>query len=104
MVGWVVMMKRTPLSEMEIVGESKSERLAIRQADRCYSLDLADVVMVVECDTQTELYHSVYKRERKCKHTNVQFTLTTSGVQPVCCKCGLVMITNRMEVGANEER
>lgn len=98
-----MLIKRTHQSKTEIVGESPSERSAIVKADRFYRMDLLHSVAVVECDTKTDLYNQVYKRERRCIHSNVQYTLTTTGIEPVCQSCGLVMLTNRVEVCVDEE-
>lgn len=100
MKGWIIVAKMNYQAQAEMIAEAPSERSGIARADRVYCLDLADTVVVVECDTKTNLYNTVYKRERKCKHPNVQFTLTTSGIEPVCCGCGIVMMTNRVEITA----
>jgi len=59
--------------------------------DRIYQSQLLDAVAVIEVDSKEGIVNAVYKRERRCKHPNVQFTLTNTGVNPVCEQCGLVM-------------
>jgi hypothetical protein len=85
-----------------MISEAPSEACAIRRADDLYNFQLLDTVAVVECDTKANSYNTIYKRERRCKHSNIQFTLTKTGVEPTCECCGLVMKVEEEMV--NEER
>ena len=58
---------------------------------------LLDSVAVIEVDSRNGIITIPYKRIRKCKHLNVQFTLTNTGVCPVCEGCGMVMTVNETE-------
>jgi len=74
------------------------------RANNSYKLDLLDTVSVIECNTKSNTYSTVYKIERRCKHSNIQFIMSAKGVEPVCDKCGLVMIKNRIEEAVDEKR
>lgn len=81
-----------------------TENLAVSRADRLYCELLLDTVAVVEVG-KDQFVNVVYKRIRTCKHTNIQFVLTTTGVHPVCQNsvCGLVF-TPIIEEGKEDEK
>ena len=91
---FVMLIRKQHGQAEEILGETRSETIATNRVDRAYNDFLADAVAVVEVDSG--FMNTVYKRERKCKHPNVQFTLTDTGVHPVCEQCGLVMVVNEI--------
>lgn len=89
MKGFVIVIRRQAGVQEEIFGETRREQSAINQADKLYSSLLLDAVSVIE--VENGFINPVYKRERRCKHPNVQFVLTDTGIHPVCCGCDLVM-------------
>ena len=82
----------------EIHSKAPSENSAISKADRLYSQMLLDAVAVIEVDSKTGFITTPYKRTRRCKHSTIQFTLTSTGVQPVCEGCKMVMVTQEEEI------
>ena len=88
--GFVVVIKRAWNKEEEVYGEAPTENLAISRADRLYTQMILDTVAVLELDG--EMITVPYKRTRRCKHTNVQYSLRDDKVVPVCEECGIIMI------------
>ena len=93
---YVVAIRREHQKPEEIYCQARTEASATNRADKLYSQLLLDAVAVVRVGSKG-LIDTPYKRVRKCKHPNVQFTLTEAGVHPVCGDCGLVM-----EIGKEE--
>ena len=94
MSGFVVIIRREFNREVEIHSEAPTENSAITRADRLFSEMLLDTVAVAEANSKDGFINVSYKRERKCKHHNIQFTLTNTGVNPVCCQCDLTMVSS----------
>ena len=100
MSGFVIAIQREHNLPPEIYGQAPTENSAITRADRLYNQMLLDTVAVVRVDSKTGIITTPYKRIRRCKHSNVQFTLSQTGIHPVCNGCGLVM---EVEEDNNEE-
>ena len=82
---------RKEYSQPEIIhSQAPKEELAISRANRLYNQYNLDIIMVVEVE-QDKSVSVVFKRERKCKHTNAQFMLTQTGSQLTCEGCGLIL-------------
>ena len=97
MSGFVIAIRRDFNHPEEIHSQAPSENSAISRADRLYSQMLLDAVAVIEVDSKNGFITTPYRRERRCKHPNVQFTLTNTGVCPVCEGCRTVMTVNETE-------
>ena len=59
---------------------------------------LLDSVAVIEVDSKNGFITIPYRRERRCKHPTIQFTLTSAGIQPICEGCKMVMVTQEEEI------
>jgi len=89
---FVIAIRREHNKETEIYGQAQTENSAVTKADRLYNQLFLDTVAVLEVDVISGLLTTAYKRERTCKHLNIQFTLTMTGVHPVCEGCMSTMI------------
>lgn len=85
-----VIRKQAWLSPTPIL-ESTNRKKAITIADNTYCNSLLDSIAVVEVDSKYNFLEVLYKRERKCKHLNIQLTPTETGTHPLCTECGLKM-------------
>ena len=72
---------------------------AERAANRIYEECRLDIVVVAEAwwdeNLEKVCYNLVYKRERTCKHPNLQLTFTEG---MVCEECKLTLVSNTPEV------
>lgn len=75
--------------------ELQSEGMAISRADWLYSEYSLDMVAVVT--NRDNCLTFIYKRERRCKHKNVQFMITTTGTAPICSECNLSLQDSKIE-------
>ncbi len=103
-MNWTIVIRRTAQSENEVFASGCiTEHSALLQANAYYKNMILDSVIVVKVDSND--FSVVYKRERRCKHTNVQYNFDASGDSvPRCEVCGLVIRPIEMEVFADEER
>ena len=97
---YVIAIRREFTKPEEIYCQARTETSAINRADKLYSQLLLDAVAVIKVESKGRI-NTPYKRTRKCKHPNVQFTLTEAEVHPICVDCGLVMEIGKEE-GINE--
>jgi hypothetical protein len=97
-MSWAIIARRTAQSENEIYTSGIiTEHAACMRANIAYKSLILDCVIVLEVVGKD--FHVVYKRERRCKHTNVQYAFDVSGeAMPRCEACGLVMRPIEMEV------
>ncbi len=89
---FMVVIKREYSSPPEISVILAMETLAIHRADALFDGHFLDTVMVTELLPHQE-YRRIYKRERKCKHHNIQFQMDTRGdTIPICTDCNSPII------------
>lgn len=88
-MGFVITIRKRNKQPAEFLCQSPTETAAISKADRVFNLLNLDTVLVAEVDPKSGIITIPYKRERRCKHPNVQFQLTNLGTKPICQDCGL---------------
>lgn len=99
--GYAVLIQKRAKAPLQLWKTTRSSSSATIIADREYLAQALDTVIVTEVDLSSSLVSVIYKRERKCKHTNIQLTLLEDNrVVAVCDCCGLKF----KEDIVNEER
>jgi len=75
------------------------ERNAEHYANSIYSRLQLDRVLVLEIDDESRMSSQVFKRERRCKHENIQMEIAGSSMLHYrCMECGEILVGPKEEL------